>query len=210
MHNRGAAPAEDLVNVFLREVVLAVLLIEECAVGAVLEEAVDLLLVERRRVLLRRLGGAAGTLHPLEHCLVETELARGVLEHVLLVGVAGDQAVDLHRLRLANAVAARLRLDVILGVPVAVVDHDSVGGGQVDAEAASPRGEEEDELRRARRVESVDPFLPVPARHAAVDAAELVALVDHVVFQHVQHPRHLREDQHSVPSLLQLRQHLVE
>jgi hypothetical protein len=43
------------------------------------------------------------------------------VEHVLLVALGGDEAVDLHLLRLPDAVAARLRLDVVLRVPVAAV-----------------------------------------------------------------------------------------
>lgn len=43
------------------------------------------------------------------------------MEHVLLVALGGDEPVDLHLLRLPDAVAARLRLNVVLGVPVAVL-----------------------------------------------------------------------------------------
>ena len=67
------------------------------------------------------------------HYLVEAELAARGLEHHLLVARARDQPVDHHFLRLPDAVAARLRLRVVLRVPVRV-DHDHrVRGRQVGA-----------------------------------------------------------------------------
>jgi len=48
-------------------------------------------------------------------------------------------------LYLANAVAARLRLQVVLGVPVRVVDDAGVGGGEVDANTARARAQQKDE-----------------------------------------------------------------
>ena len=44
-------------------------------------------------------------------------------------------------------------LKVILGVPVAVKDDHSVGGGQVDAQAPSPGRQQEGKIPRAWRVE---------------------------------------------------------
>ena len=67
------------------------------------------------------------------HYLVQAELATRGLEHHLLVGRARDQPVDHHFLRLADAVAARLRLHVVLRVPVGVVnDHLAWAGGVRD------------------------------------------------------------------------------
>ena len=47
-----------------------------------------------------------------------TLLAAGAVEHILLIGVARHQAVNGHLLRLANAVAARHGLQVVLRPPV--------------------------------------------------------------------------------------------
>jgi len=58
---------------------------------------------------------------------------------------AGDEAEDEHLVRLAEPVRARQRLDVVVRVPVRVVEHDGVGGGEVDAQAARARREQEDE-----------------------------------------------------------------
>lgn len=54
-----------------------------------------------------------------------------------------------------------LCLDVHLGVPVGVEQHHGVRGLQVDAEAASPRGEDEHELLRPLLVEYLHLVLPV-------------------------------------------------
>ena len=79
--------------------------------------------------------------HRLQHGLVEAELERRLVEHLALVGVARDEPVDLDVLLLPDAVTARLRLQVVLRVPVAVVDDDGVGGGEIDAEAAGARAQ---------------------------------------------------------------------
>ena len=93
-------------------------------------------------MLRHRLGIIAAGLH---HRMLEAQLLVGRGQHVHLVRVARDQLIDLHRLRLSDAVAARHGLDVILRVPVGVVYDDSVGRRQVDADAARPRREQEEE-----------------------------------------------------------------
>lgn len=49
-----------------------------------------------------------------------------------------DQTVDLDGVRLSDAVAARLCLQVVLRVPIRVEDNHRVGGDQVDPEPAGP------------------------------------------------------------------------
>lgn len=58
-----------------------------------------------------------------------------------------------------------------------VVDDDRVGRGEVDAEAARARGEDEDELLRAGRVEHLDGVVAVLALGGPVDAAVLVPVM---------------------------------
>lgn len=47
----------------------------------------------------------------LQHRLVQTQLQTGLVKHLPLVRVAGDEPVHFHRLPLANPVAASLRLE---------------------------------------------------------------------------------------------------
>ena len=75
-------------------------------------------------------------------------------------------------------------------VPVAVIDDDGVSGGEVDAQAPRPGGQQEDEDVRVG-VEGTDGFLAVLPAHAAIDAAGLVALPLQVGIQQVQHLGHL-------------------
>ena len=58
-------------------------------------------------------------------------------------------------------------LQVHLRVPVGVEEDDDVGRVQVDAQAARARGQQEDELLAALRVEAVDLALPVLAARVA-------------------------------------------
>ena len=54
-----------------------------------------------------------------------------------------------------------LCLEVLVRVPVRVEDDDGVGGLEVKAEAARPRGEQEDEVVRVRLVELGQHVAPV-------------------------------------------------
>lgn len=54
--------------------------------------------------------GILAPAHALEHSLVEPQLQTGLVKHLSLVAVSGDQTVDLDRLGLANTVTPRLGL----------------------------------------------------------------------------------------------------
>lgn len=130
------AGGEDLVDIFVLEVLVAAILpvvVVHEGVGAVLEEVLDLL-----RVLLEL--SECPQLQSALHCdvlvvrvLVERALAeqrllhpqflRGSLEHLLLVGLRRDQPVYLHFELLPDSVRARDRLQIVLRVPVRVEDY---------------------------------------------------------------------------------------
>ena len=69
----------------------------------------------------------------------------GLLQNVLLDRLLADQPVNVHVPRLADAVAAVLRLRVHRRVPVRVVKDDRVGARQVDAHAARSSRQNETE-----------------------------------------------------------------
>jgi hypothetical protein len=77
-------------------------------------------------------------------------------------------------------------LNVIVRIPVRVVDDHGVRRGQVDAEPAGPCGQQEHELLSAGRVEPVDGILAALARDRAVDALKPVAQEVHHVLEDVQ------------------------
>lgn len=89
------------------------------------------------QLLLGEVGALAAHAGP-HHQMREHHLALGHLRDALLHAVARHEAVDHDLVGLADAVGAREGLDVVVGVPVRVVDDDGVGGGEVDAEAARP------------------------------------------------------------------------
>ena len=66
-------------------------------------------------------------------------------------------------------------LHVLVWVPVTVVDDDSVGSSEVDAQPSRPGGQEEDEDVWVG-VEGADGFLAVLPADAAVNPAGAVAL----------------------------------
>jgi hypothetical protein len=71
-------------------------------------------------------------------------------------------------------VAARLRLNVVLRIPVRVENDDGVGRRQVDADAAGARAEQKHErvVGRLGDREAVDRRLAVGALDVAVEALE--------------------------------------
>mmetsp|Transcript_6942 Transcript_6942/g.13213 ORF Transcript_6942/g.13213 Transcript_6942/m.13213 type:complete len:216 (+) Transcript_6942:1287-1934(+) len=145
----------------------------------------------------------------MQHCLVQPELHRRPLEHLALVRVCGYQPVDLDIFRLPNPVAPRLRLDVVLRIPVRIVNNDSVCRSEVDADAARACAKEEDKYIRSFLRETVDPSLAIRGLHRSVQPFVRVRAIVQVVFQYVQHPDHLRENEHPVALGLQLRKELV-
>ncbi len=65
-----------------------------------------------------------------------------------------------------------LYLEVVLRVPVAVKNDDGVGGGEIDAQAARPRRQQEAKVLRAGRVEVIDRVLAQLALYSAVQPLE--------------------------------------
>mmetsp|Transcript_33192 Transcript_33192/g.105872 ORF Transcript_33192/g.105872 Transcript_33192/m.105872 type:complete len:254 (+) Transcript_33192:346-1107(+) len=174
--------------------------------------------VEREQLLQLVLGDALAPVRLLadvlelalgDDQLLELQLLLGLDEDLLLDRPAGGQPVHHHALGLADAVAAVLRLQVHVRVPVAVEDDARVCRHEVDAEPARA-GREQKDVDRLVRVEVVHRLRPVLRRHAAVEAAALVAAQGAVLLQDVEHPRHLREDEHLVPILGELRHQPVE
>ena len=197
--------AEDLVDVLLLERRgFFPGAVPQSAVHAVLEQPVDF-----RGVLLGRFrpGAAIRAVAAAQHGFVQPVLLRRGLEQALLVRRLGDEPVHLHLLGLPDAVAARHRLQVVLRVPVAVVDDGGVGGGEGDAHPAGARGEQVDKARPVA-VEAVDARLPVRLARAPVQALELVRHLVQVVLQQVQHDGELREDQNLLALALELGQEL--
>merc|ERR1712216_514597 len=64
-------------------------------------------------------------------------------QHLLLHTIGGDQSKDQHGLRLANSVAPVHGLQILLGVPIGIVNDHGISGCQVDAEAAGSGAEQE-------------------------------------------------------------------
>lgn len=54
---------------------------------------------------------------------------------------------------LTDTMGSREGLDVIVGVPVRIVNDDSVGCGQIDPQASSTCGQQENELLGSRCIE---------------------------------------------------------
>ena len=66
------------------------------------------------------------------------------VKHLSFIGVSGDETIHFHCLVLTNPVAASLSLDVILGIPVRVIDDHSVCGGEVDSQSPGTSAQQED------------------------------------------------------------------
>ena len=74
----------------------------------------------------------------VEHACHQLSLARCECEHLLLNGVRGDQAIDVHGAGLPDPVGAVDRLRFDGRVPPRVEQEDVVGLGQVQARTRLP------------------------------------------------------------------------
>mmetsp|Transcript_24575 Transcript_24575/g.48368 ORF Transcript_24575/g.48368 Transcript_24575/m.48368 type:complete len:251 (-) Transcript_24575:1188-1940(-) len=132
------------------------------------------------------------------------------LQNLLFDAVLRHKPKDLHLLLLPDSVGAVLGLEVHLRVPVGVVQNHNVCRGQVDAQPARSRGQQEHKLLRPFSIERVHHLLPSLRRCASINAAVRQLAVDTVVLQDVQSASHLREDQNSAVLSSQPRQQLVK
>ena len=103
-------------------------------------------------------------------------------------------------------------LQIGLRVPVAVVENDSVGGHEIDAEAAGTGAQEENKNLAALFDEAGDLFIPIFHGGISVDAVVLVPSEVHVVLQNVQDACHLGENEHLMfhATVLKFCEQLVE
>lgn len=130
-------------------------------------------------------------------------------------------------------------LDVIVGVPVRVVDDDGVSGGEIDAQTASSGREEESKLRSTGSwkgdkksehwqdtitadlgstnslrlcltIKAINGFLSQIASDSSINSLIFVSFILQEVLQKVKHFGHLREDQNPVAPFLQLPHHLLQ
>lgn len=182
---------------------------------AVLEQQ----LLERLFIHLDALAFAAAVVHLLPHgaeaALADDELLQPALgvgreQQLLLDGAARGEAVHDDGPLLADAVAAVLRLQVLLGVKVRIEEDDGVGAGEVDALAAGAGREEEDAVVGVR-VEGVYLRAARLLRDAAVDAARVpAAQLAAVVLEDVELHGKLRKDEHLVVVRKEVPQEPVE
>lgn len=123
---------KDLIDVLLAELGPLVLLVHQRSVSSFLQKVLHLKfgellhLKETQRLALEESPpghpgppGSPGSAHPveaslavyvLEDGLVQAQLQAGLVKHLPLVGVPGDQSVDLHGFALTNPVTPRLSL----------------------------------------------------------------------------------------------------
>ena len=138
------------------------------------------------------------------------------LHDPLLDRPAAHQPEDDDGRQLAQPVGARERLDVVVRVPVGVVQDHRVRRRQVDALPARARREQEDKRLVVGAaplqvgVEAVDAMLALRVGGRAVEALVAVALRHQVVLQNVEHLHHLRDDEHAVAAGAQLLEHPIE
>lgn len=99
---------------------------------------------------------------------------------------------------LPDAVGPVHRLDVVLRVPVDVVDDHSVCPSEVDAQPPGPGGEEE-QLVLGRVVEVVSELIPLGERSASVQPAVPDSSVQAKFLHEIQEDGELGEEQDLVP-----------
>lgn len=106
----------------------------------------------------------------------------GHLRDSLLDRVPRYEAVNHDLVLLADTMRSRESLDVVVRIPIGVVDNDSVSGCKIDSQATGTSGQKEDELRGTGRVETIDGLLTQISGDAAINTLVLVARTVQEVF----------------------------
>ena len=136
------------------------------------------------------------------HHVLQALFAELPLEHLLLDGARGEEAVQVALLLLTVSPAPRGGLLVVGGVPVGVEQDQAVATDEVDPAPASLGREKEDEAVLGRIVEALDELLPLADAGAAVQAAERVPVVPAERLDQIQSLRVVADDHHAVLRLL--------
>lgn len=142
--------------------------------------------------------------------MLKDALPLGTLQDVLFHRVPREKAEHFDVPRLPNAMGPRLGLEVILRVPVTVKNNHSIRRGQVDAKSTCPSGEEESKIVRAGSIVVVHSTLPQVVGHRPIESLACKSSHAAVVLQDVQHPHHLRKNQHPVTRVTQTQKQLVQ
>jgi hypothetical protein len=122
----------------------------------------------------------------LDHQLVPDQLVFLEVQHALLDRVLSDQSIDQHWPSLPDAVGSVCCLQVVLRVPVDVVDDDPVCRHQVEAQSSCSGGEEEDGVFWVV-VEPLHVGIPLLKTVTAVDSAVLILFGAAVFGEDIEH-----------------------
>mmetsp|Transcript_14522 Transcript_14522/g.42533 ORF Transcript_14522/g.42533 Transcript_14522/m.42533 type:complete len:379 (+) Transcript_14522:1826-2962(+) len=101
-------------------------------------------------------------------------------------------------------------LEVDLRVPVGIKQHHNVRRGKVDPQPSRASAQNEAELVRPFPVEVLHLIIAAVAVSTAVDPAVAVLHEAEVILQHVQHARHLGEDEYARSAGFELGKELVK
>jgi hypothetical protein len=89
------------------------------------------------------------------------------LEHFGLIGIGSDESIDSDLLLLADSMGPCCGLDIVLGVPVGIIDDDFSGGDEINAHSACLGGDKEDV--GSLLVEASNCLVPLGGRLAALE-----------------------------------------
>ena len=117
--------------------------------------------------------------------------------NLLLNRVFRNESIDSYKFFLADTVCAVHRLQVHLGIEVAIIQNNCIGCCQVDPEATSTRAQQKEEML-VRGHKGFDLVLSAFHVRASIDSAIAVVSQMTKIFKNVQKRSHLREDKHFV------------
>lgn len=107
----------------------------------------------------------------------------GHLSDTLLDRRARHESIDHDLVGLTDTMSARERLNVVVWIPIRVVDDDRVGGSQVNAQTTGSGRQQEAELLRARCVESIDRILTLRTRDGSVDTFVFISFKKELFYE---------------------------
>jgi len=99
---------------------------------------------------------------------------------------------------LTDSMSSSHGLEICLRIPIRVKDDARISCHEIDTETAGPSRKEETEIGRVWGIEMVYSLSSLSCGYSSIESLEWQTSSLEVVAQNIEHPHHLRENQHPV------------
>mmetsp|Transcript_27083 Transcript_27083/g.59561 ORF Transcript_27083/g.59561 Transcript_27083/m.59561 type:complete len:286 (+) Transcript_27083:2321-3178(+) len=134
---------------------------------------------------------------------IKFEFLLSPLNYLFFDSVFAYQTVDTDGLFLAQSMATILGLQILLGIPIRIVQDANVCRLEIDSEPSGTSRQNETKLFAVWCIEGVDGLLSIFVCSVSIDPTIFVSSHDHEIFQNIQNTGHLCENKDAALSLFE-------